>query len=70
MSTLLTLSGEGVTIGDLQHDEAVSFVGRAHLSVQLADGRTVAIVGLTREECLQCTDAFLAPAVITIGGEA
>jgi hypothetical protein len=63
---LLNLSGEGVQIGDIGADELAQMVGKPALSVSLADGRLVVLVGMTRDECRQCLSAFLAPARFTV----
>jgi hypothetical protein len=63
---LLTLNGEGVQIGDIGSDDLAQMAGKPALSVSLADGRTVVLVGMTRDECSQCLPAFLAPARFTV----
>lgn len=63
---LLNLNGEGVQIGDIGADELAQMAGKPALSVSLADGRVVVLVGMTRDECRQCLPAFLAPARFTV----
>jgi hypothetical protein len=63
---LLTLIGEGVQIGDIGADELSQMAGKPALSVSLADGRVVVLVGMTRDECRQCLPAFMAPARLTV----
>ena len=63
---LLNLNGEGVQIGDIGADELTKMAGKPALSVILADGRMVVLVGMTRDECRQCLPAFLAPVRLTV----
>jgi len=63
---LLNLSGEGVHIGDADADELAKMAGQPSFSISLTDGRTVMIVGLTREECRQCVPAFMEPSRFTV----
>lgn len=63
---LLHLNGEGIQIGDIGADDLLRMVGQPALSMRLADGRIVVIVGMTRDECRECLPAFLAPARLTV----
>ena len=63
---LLQLNGEGIQIGDIGPDDLVQMEGQPALSVRLADGRVVMLVGMTRDECRQCLPAFLSPARFTV----
>ena len=64
---ILKLSGEGVQIGELASEELAALAGQPAFSVRLEDGRTVVLVGLTRDECRACAPGFLAAATITVG---
>lgn len=63
---LLNLNGEGIQIGDIGADELAQMTGKPALSLSLADGRVLVLVGLTRDECIQCLPAFLEPARFTV----
>jgi hypothetical protein len=63
---LLNLNGEGVQIGDIGADELAQMAGKPALSISLADGRVVVLVGMTRDECRECMPAFLASARFTV----
>ncbi|MCA3068776.1 MAG: hypothetical protein IOD11_00015 [Rhodocyclaceae bacterium] len=65
---LLNLNGEGVQIGDIGAEELAQMADKPALSVRLADGRNVVLVGLTRDECRACLPAFMAPARLTVSG--
>lgn len=54
MSTLLALTGQIVSIGDLPADDAPHIVGLPHIMVRLDDGRDILISGLTQDECRAC----------------
>ena len=63
---LLRLTGEVISIGDMPEDEVPKMAGVPHLLLQLQDGRTVVLSGLTREECKDCIHAFMMPARFTV----
>ena len=59
MSTLLNLTGQIVSIGDLPAEEAPHIVGLPHIMVGLDDGRIILISGLTQDECRACVPGFM-----------
>lgn len=63
---LLRLTGEVISIGDMPAEEVPLMAGVPHLLLRLADGRSVVLSGLTRDECEACMPAFMMPARFTI----
>ena len=67
-NTLLNLSGEIVSIGDLPEQDAPRIVGVPHIMIRRSDGSAVLISGLTQDECRACASAFMDSVSVSIRG--
>ncbi|KAB2965834.1 hypothetical protein [Zoogloea sp.] len=69
---LMTIAGEVDVVGLSRSADVEPLIGKPSLILKRPDGSTVALLGLTEEECRAGARAFMDPAVISLsaGGEA
>ena len=66
MKRLLNFQGQCTRAGFMNVNEVVQLADRPAILIELEDGRTIGLMGLTKEECLACRDAFLEPVSLTV----
>ena len=52
MTNILDLTGQVVTVGNLQPEDAPDLAGLPRVELQLPDSRIITIIGLTRDEAI------------------
>ena len=63
----ITFSGRLVAIGDLQQGDLPVSDGHTVAAVmERGDGSRIALVGLTRQECMSLSDSFMGPVSVAV----